>query len=192
MQRNANTTRVDGAVSVNVWLPHHAGYIQPAETIETVNIATNNFEADTGMAAGAAQMVVTKSGTNEFRGSGFWFYNGDALNANSYYNKQFDIEKTPLNRQTFGGTLGGPIVKNKLFFFGSYEKFRDRRTNTGHLHGADREDARRATSREVAAVYPEFQIYNPFTGSADGTGRSQFAELPDPGEPDQPDRQRAS
>jgi len=96
VQRNANTTRVDGAVSVNVWLPHHAGYIQPAETVETVNIETNNFGADVGQAAGAAQMVVTKSGTNQFRGSGFWFYNGDSLNKNSYYNEQFDIPKTPL------------------------------------------------------------------------------------------------
>jgi len=56
-------------VTVNVWLPHHAGYIQPAETIETVNIATNNFDADIGMAGGAAQTVVTKSGTNQFHGS---------------------------------------------------------------------------------------------------------------------------
>ncbi|HMY76442.1 MAG TPA: carboxypeptidase-like regulatory domain-containing protein, partial [Blastocatellia bacterium] len=85
-QPNSNTTRVDGAVSVNVWLPHHAGYIQPAETVETVNIATNNFDADTGMAGGAAQTVVTKSGTNDFRGSAFWFFNGDKLNANSFIN----------------------------------------------------------------------------------------------------------
>ena len=49
VQPNSNTTRVDGAVSVNVWLPHHAGYIQPVETIETVNIVTNNFDADIGI-----------------------------------------------------------------------------------------------------------------------------------------------
>ncbi len=180
VQRNANTTRVDGAVSVNVWLPHHAGYIQPAETIETVNITTNNFGADVGMAAGAAQMVVTKSGTNEFRGSGFWFYNGEGLNANSYYNKQFDIEKTPLNRQTFGGTLGGPIMKNKLFFFGSYEMFRDRRTNTA-TYTVPTAKMRAGDFSEVAAQYPEFQIYNPFTGNADGSGRSQFANYQIPG-----------
>jgi len=67
-QPNANTTRVDGAVSVNVWLPHHAMYIQSAESIDTVNVATNNFDADTGMAAGAAQTVITKSGTNQLKG----------------------------------------------------------------------------------------------------------------------------
>jgi len=129
-QPNSNTTRVDGAVSVNVWLPHHAGYIQPVETIETVNIATNNFDADIGMAGGAAQTVVTKSGTNEFRGSAFWFYNGDKLNANSFFNNAGALPRTPLSRNTYGGTLGGPIKKDKLFFFASYENFRDRRTRT--------------------------------------------------------------
>jgi hypothetical protein len=179
-QRNANTTRIDGAVSVNVWLPHHAGYIQPAETIETVNIETNNFGADVGMAAGAAQMVVTKSGTNEFRGSGFWFYNGEELNTNTYYNKQFDIEKTPLNRQTYGGTLGGPIVKNRLFFFGSYENFRDRRTNTAR-YTVPSTRMRAGDFSEVAAAYPDFRLYNPFTGNAAGSGRSQFGNFQIPG-----------
>ena len=57
VQPNSNATRIDGAVSVNVWLPHHVGYVQPAETIETVNVATNNFDADQGMAGGAAVTV---------------------------------------------------------------------------------------------------------------------------------------
>ena len=95
-QPNANTTRVDGAVSVNVWLPHHAMYIQSAESIDTVNIATNNFDADTGMAAGAAQTVITKSGTNELRGSAFLFMNNDSLNANTYYNDYFDLPKNQI------------------------------------------------------------------------------------------------
>ena len=62
MQRNSNAFRIDGAVSVNIWLPHHVGYVNSAETIDTVNISTNNFDADQGMAAGAAVTVVTKSG----------------------------------------------------------------------------------------------------------------------------------
>ena len=82
-QPNSNATRIDGAVSVNIWLPHHVGYVQPAETIETVNISTNNFDADFGMAGGAASTVITKSGTNNVRGSAFWFRNTEELNANS-------------------------------------------------------------------------------------------------------------
>ncbi|MGE0884114.1 MAG: TonB-dependent receptor [Blastocatellales bacterium] len=178
-QPNSNTTRVDGAVSVNVWLPHHAGYIQPVETIETVNIATNNFDADTGMAGGAAQTVVTKSGTNEFRGSAFWFFNGDKLNANGFSNNAFALPRTPLSRNTYGGTLGGPIKKDKLFFFASYENFRDRRT-FNFTSAVPTAKMRNGDFSEVAAAYntastpSRFQLFDPATGAADGSGRAQF------------------
>src|SRR5215813_1377152 len=160
VQPNSNTTRVDGAVSVNVWLPHHAGYIQPVETIETVNIATNNFDADTGMAAGAAQTVVTKSGTNEFHGSAFEFYNGDKLNANSFFNNAGALARPPQTRHTYGGTLGGPILKEKLFFFGSYEKFRDRR-GFNFTSSVPTDKMRNGDFSEVPAVYPSFKLYDP-------------------------------
>ena len=114
-QPNSNATRIDGAVSVNIWLPHHVGYVQPAETIETVNISTNNFDADLGMAGGAASTVITKSGTNQLRGSVFEFHNNESLNANSLFNDAFGIEKSPLTHNVYGGTVGGPIVRNRLF-----------------------------------------------------------------------------
>lgn len=180
VQPNSNTTRVDGAVSVNVWLPHHAGYIQSAETIETVNIATNNFDAGTGMAGGAAQTVVTKSGTNEFRGSGFWFINNDKLNSNSFFNNAFGLPRTPLDRDTFGGTLGGPILKDKLFFFAAAEYFRDRRTsNINYTVPTAR--MRNGDFSEVAARYPNFRIYDPATGGAAGAGRTEFNNFTIPG-----------
>ena len=129
-QPNANTTRVDGAVSVNVWLPHHAMYIQSAESIDTVNIATNNFDADTGMAAGAAQTVITKSGTNQLRGSAFLFCNEDSFNTNTYFNDYFGLPKPGVDTKTFGATVGGPIMKNKLFYFFSWERFDTKRPTT--------------------------------------------------------------
>src|SRR5262245_31915753 len=174
-QPNSNTTRVDGAVSVNVWLPHHAGYIQPAETIETVNIATNNFDADVGMAAGAAQTVVTKSGTNQFHGSAFEFMNFDELNANSFANNANSLARAPLSHHTYGGTLGGPIKKDKLFFFGSYEKFRDRRGGN-YFYAVPTDKMRNGDFTEAAAAYPAFQLFNPNTGSA-GTGRTPFGNF---------------
>ncbi len=79
--RNNNVTRIDGAASINVWLPHHVGYVAPVETIETVNISTNSFDASQGMTGGAAVSVATKSGTNEIRGSAFYFRNQDEFNA---------------------------------------------------------------------------------------------------------------
>ncbi len=80
-----NSTRTDGATNVNIWLPNHNMYISPAETIDTVNISTSSFDAEQGMAGGAAVTVVTKSGTNNFRGSAFEFFNNDKLNANPYF-----------------------------------------------------------------------------------------------------------
>ena len=105
------------------------------------------------MAGGAAQSVVTKSGTNEFRGSGFWFINNDKLNSNSFFNNAFGLPRTPLNRDTFGGTLGGPILKDKLFFFAAAEYFRDRRTsNINYTVPTAR--MRNGDFTEVAARYP--------------------------------------
>ena len=60
--RNSNNTRIDGAANVFTWLPHHAFYIPPMESIDTVNISTNNFDAEQGMAGGAAVSVITKVG----------------------------------------------------------------------------------------------------------------------------------
>ena len=172
-------TRIDGAVSVNIWLPHHVGYVQPAETIETVNISTNNFDADLGMAGGAASTVVTKSGTNTVRGSAFEFHNREEFNANSLFNNAFGIEKSPLSHNIYGGTVGGPIVKNKLFYFGSWERFQDRRGRTD-TYGVPTEKMRSGDFSEVAAAYSAFRLYNPFTGTG-GTGREQFPNVAIPG-----------
>ena len=81
MDRNTNGTKTDGATNVNIWLPHHTMYTSPAETIDTVNVSTSNFDAEQGNAGGAAITVITKSGTNEFRGSAFAFYNNESFNA---------------------------------------------------------------------------------------------------------------
>ena len=140
---NNNSTRIDGAASINVWLPHHAGMVASAETIDNVNIVTNNFDADTGMAGGAAIAVVTKSGTNSLQGSAFIFYNRDDWNANSFFNNANSITKPPVDAKIYGGTVGGPIVKNRLFYFGSYERFNEERGLAGDLPGADGADAQR-------------------------------------------------
>ena len=118
--RNNNVTRIDGAASINVWLPHHAGYVAPAETIETVNISTNSFDASQGMTGGAAVSVATKSGTNQFRGSAFFFRNQSSWNARQNYFSGADNPEGSTN--ILGGTVGGPIKKNRLFYFGGWER----------------------------------------------------------------------
>jgi len=175
-QPNSNAFRIDGAVSVNVWLPHHVGYVNPAETIETVNVSTNNFDADQGMAAGAAVTVVTKSGTNELHGSGFFFRTQDEFNANTFANNAFGIKRAPLSNSIFGGTLGGPIVRNNLFFFGSWERYQGRR-GTPIRYSVPSLRMRNGDFSEVAAAFPNFRLYNPYTGGAGGVGREQFPDF---------------
>ena len=123
VDRNNNATRVDGAVSIFIRLPHHAQYINPAETIETVNVSTNNFDAEQGMAGGAAITVNTKSGTNEFHGSVFALHDNERIRARKFFNPG---EKPRSTKNIDGFTAGGPIVKNKLFFCGGWEGYRER------------------------------------------------------------------
>ncbi|MGH9371680.1 MAG: carboxypeptidase regulatory-like domain-containing protein, partial [Vicinamibacterales bacterium] len=124
---NANTTLTDGATNTNLAMPHHTIYVPPAETIDTVSITTGSMDAETGRAAGAAISVITKSGTNTFKGSAFEFFNNDKLNSRPYYfGRGAPPTELPIERQTFGGTLGGPIRRNHLFFFGSYEGYLSR------------------------------------------------------------------
>jgi len=171
-QPNANTTRVDGAVSVNVWLPHHAMYVQSAESIDTVNISTNNFDADTGMAAGAAQSVITKSGTNQVRGSAFLYLNDDSFNTNTFFNEFNGLPKPGVNTKNYGGTIGGPILQNKLFYFFSWDRYDTNRPTT-YTYSVPTAKMRMGDFSEVAAAYPAFKLFNPFTGSA-GNGREQW------------------
>src|SRR6266481_9809273 len=122
--RNSNNTRIDGAASIFTWLPHHAYYIPPLESIDTVNISTNNFDAEQGMAGGAAVSVVTKSGTNQYHGTLFEYHSNNYWGAkNLFFNPNTPAgSKIPqrIDNQ-YGGTIGGPIIHDKLFFFASWE-----------------------------------------------------------------------
>jgi len=96
--------------------------IPPAEAIQSVDISTNNFEAELGRATGAVTNVTLKSGSNSFHGSAFEFIQNNAVNARSYF------ANGPLGHLSynyFGGSIGGPIWKDKLFFFGDYLRTAD-------------------------------------------------------------------
>jgi len=129
--RNMNNTLTDGAVNIFIWLPHHTAYVQPVESIDTVNITTNAFDAEQGMAGGAAITVATKSGTNEVHGSAFWFHNNQHLLAAPYFRAAgFRKPKDIFNQ--FGGTVGGPVKKDKLFYFFSFERTLFRQGGSGN------------------------------------------------------------
>jgi Carboxypeptidase regulatory-like domain len=101
-----------------------------SEAVEEFRVTTANGNANQGRSAGAQINLVTKSGSNSWHGAAFEFYRGTGFEANDWFSNAAGVPRTPLVRNTFGGALGGPILKNKLFFFYSYEGRRDA-TSTG-------------------------------------------------------------
>lgn len=172
--RNNNNTLTDGAVNINIWLPHHTAYVQPIESIDTVNISTNSFDAEQGMAGGAAITVVTKSGTNELHGVGFWFHNNNRFNTAPYFRAaNYRLPKSTLN--IAGGTIGGPIKKDKLFYFFSYEKTAEGTGFDGNFSVAPA-DMRAGNFSRYNTVWPGWVLYDPATAGQDNpAGRTPFA-----------------
>ena len=162
-----NDTRIDGAGNTFVWLPRLVAYSPPLETIEAVSVVTNSMDAETGMAGGAAVNVLTKSGTNNFRGTAFEHHINSALKARNVF--YVDPTKPKFNQDQWGGTLGGPILRNKLFFFASHERT-DRESDVSRFFTVPTAEARRGDFSSYGTT-----IYDPLTGNADGSGRTAFA-----------------
>jgi len=99
-----------------------AGSLFGVETVREFNVITNNYSAQYSRFAGGVISLVTKSGTNEFHGSAFWFHRNDNFDARNFFDRKVAPE---FRRHQYGGTIGGPIVSNKTFFFFSYEGFRE-------------------------------------------------------------------
>ncbi|HWY44952.1 MAG TPA: TonB-dependent receptor [Candidatus Sulfotelmatobacter sp.] len=96
-----------------------------AEAIEEFRVTTVNANANEGRSSAAQINLVTKSGSNAWHGALFEFYRGSLFEANDFFSNAAGVDRTKLVRNTFGGAVGGPIVKNKLFFFYSYEGRRE-------------------------------------------------------------------
>jgi hypothetical protein len=180
--RNNNNTRLDGAASVNIWLPHHSAYVPPSDSIQEVNISTNNFDAEQGLAGGAAIQVITKSGTNEFHGSAFAYHDNHIFRAKNVLQPTevngIPTPNKPKNLRTIpGATFGGPIRKDKLFFFGSWEGLFERAIKDGRF-SVPTADIRTGNfsayqSRDEDGNPLPF-IYDPFDGTMDGKTRAHF------------------
>jgi hypothetical protein len=165
--RSSNNIRIDGVSTTNIWLPHVAAYVPALESLETVNVVTSSFDAEQGLAGGSAINVQIKSGTNQLHGSAFEYHTNEKLRTQNY----FAPPGTPKGKwryNQYGGTFGGPIVHNRLFYFASYEGTRDQQNLT------------RTVSVPTAAVRAgdlrasSTPIYSPFTGNASGAGRTPF------------------
>lgn len=138
--------------------------VPPIEAIQTVDVSTSNFDAELGRASGAVTNVMLKSGTNDIHGAAYEFLQNSEFNARSFFNPSVGHEAY----NYFGGNVGGPIVKNKLFYFGDLLRITD------HSAGATRLTI--PTPAEISGNLSgsATPIYDPATGNPDGTGRTQF------------------
>jgi hypothetical protein len=156
--------------------------IPPAEAISAVDISTNNFEAELGRAIGGVTNVTLKSGTNKFHGSAFEYLQNNYVNARSYFGGPLGH----LSYNYFGGSIGGPILKDRLFIFGDYLRTSDHEqvsstftipdsryiTNAGHTVGCS--DPVGCIDLSGGYNGTKGQIYDPATGDGKTTHRTPF------------------
>ena len=136
---NGNTTRIDGAVNYYGWLPYLIAYVPPADSIENVSFTTNAFNAEQGQAGGATIKITTKSGTKNFHGSAWWYYQDASINAKPYTTPSTSTVPKNIFDQ-FGFNVGGPVYipkiltgKKKLFFFENFERTTRRQLISGDV-----------------------------------------------------------
>ncbi len=124
----ANSLLIDGGDSNNLFFGQSSGragtrnpYTFSQDAVQEFQVNTNGYAPEIGRAGGGVINVVTKSGTNALHGTAFWFFRDKALNANTFFNNAAGRARQPYHFNQFGGNIGGPIKKDKLFFFYNYD-----------------------------------------------------------------------
>ncbi len=169
---NANGVYVEGIYNRE---PQNAyiGVVPPIEGVEEVQVFAGKYDAEYGFSGSTVINVVTKSGSNEFHGSGFEYLRNNATDANNY----FATQSTPFRRNQFGGAIGGPIRKNKLFFFADYQGTLFRTSTyqytsapTQKMYNGDFSElySLAAPAGTTTATYS--QLYNPYSKIFDQNG----------------------
>ncbi|HEV8485871.1 MAG TPA: TonB-dependent receptor, partial [Blastocatellia bacterium] len=139
--------------------------IPAADAIESVSVTTSNFDAELGRAGGAVSTVTLKSGSNAIHGSAFFFGNNDNSQARDF----FTGNRAPSHYRQVGATIGGPIKRDKLFYFGDYQYTKDA-LGVVNRHTVPYKEWYTGDFRNSPT-----KIYDPATGNPDGTGRTQIS-----------------
>jgi hypothetical protein len=158
LRRGANVFYMDGTDNTGSFRNSALQFPNP-EAVQEVQVSTANTSAEFGKQPGGVFNVITKSGTNKFRGSGFYFMRNAAFNANTWARNASGTARPADNVKQGGGTFGGPIRKNQTFFFTSFMIYRDKT--------ADFQNTRQfATPAMVRGDFSQFprQLYHPDTG----------------------------
>lgn len=156
MRTRGNNFMVDGQDSNDPSVTGRQQVMNNPDVVQEVRLITNQFQAEYGRSAGSVVNVVTKSGTNNLHGSAFWFYNSNALNSRSNLEKAAGFQEAPfINEHQFGGTFGGPIRKDRTFFFGSLQRWTQRILGAGRtIQGVPTEQGRQVL-QQLASGRPQ-------------------------------------
>ena len=158
MRVRSNNFMIDGQDSNDPSVTGRQQPINNTDSIQEVRLITNQFAAEFGRAAGSVVNVVTKNGTNAFHGSGFTFLNDESLNSRSNLDKAAGRPSAPFREERqYGGSLGGPVLRNRTFFFGSYQRWTDRQLGSGFTLNGAPTDAGRQVLQAAAGSRPQVQ-----------------------------------
>lgn len=175
-----NDIKIDGVSQWNIWTPENSAYIPSSDALETVNLSTNSYNVDQGFAGGSSANVITRSGGNQIHGDLYEYHYDNKLEALEFFAPRDRITRSPKDVfNQFGGSIGGPIKKDKLFYFSNVEFTRNYFLAT--QGGTVPTDAMRKGDLRgllgsipgASKVNPDF-VYDPATGKSDGTNRSQI------------------
>jgi hypothetical protein len=172
-REQANNFMLDG-LDNNQVSENDVGYAPSVDAIQEFNEITNNAPAEFGNFMGAIISTTTKSGTNQFHGSAFEFFRNNVLNANDWSNNFNGAPRAAIRWNNFGGTLGGPIKKDKLFFFIDYQGSRDDTPTSIQTTSLFTAAERQGNFSQLLTLGTPIQLYNPFSVTSAGT-RAPFA-----------------
>jgi hypothetical protein len=120
----SNVFLLDGVSNIDTQVNSALGNFRITDGVQEFAVQTSVATAEFGRGTGGQVSIVTKSGTNQFHGTAFEYLRNSVLDAADFFTNKNHGKKNPLHRNQYGGTLGGPILKNRMFFFLSYEGFR--------------------------------------------------------------------
>jgi hypothetical protein len=154
----SNNIMIDGQDSNDPSVTGRQQAINNTDIVQEIRLITNQFAAEYGRAAGSVMNVITKSGTNDLSGTAFWFHNDNSFNTRSNLDIAAGLDHAPYRVENqLGGTAGGPVIPGRTFFFGSYQRWTDRRQGSGFTLNGAPSDAGRAVLQSVASGRPQIQ-----------------------------------
>jgi hypothetical protein len=171
-RQQGNNYILDG-VEINETMNNLVGYNPAPDALQEMRVITVNADAEYGDVNGGEMIMVTKGGTNKFHGSVYELYEDQQLTANLWSNNYSSIPKGKFAQSQFGATFGGPVKKNKLFFFGDYEGFRNHAAGTGSASVATA--LMRTGDFSEVLTDKNITFYNPAVTSVNPTGGTLHA-----------------